>query len=152
MMTLEENAVQTLHAILIASAVATFAATPASAADRAKVAVTCKVTADRLAYDCTFKLTDASTGAPLEKAQLSIGADMPSMPLAHNVRPVTAKATATPGEYQARVTLEMHGDWALRLKIAGPLKDQLVEVLNFTPQGAGPPKAKPVTPSGGHKR
>jgi hypothetical protein len=126
-------------------------ATPTLAADRARVAVTCKAAGEALAYDCTFKLTNARTGAPIDNAELSIGADMPSMPMAHNVRPVTTKATATPGEYAARLTLEMHGDWALRLKISGPLKDQLVEVMSFTKEGAGPPARKAARPRGDHK-
>ena len=124
---------------------------PAAAADRVRVAVACKVAAEALAYDCIFKLTNARTGAPIDNAELSIGADMPSMPMAHNVRPVAAKGTSTPGEYAARLTLEMHGDWALRFKIAGPVKDRLVEVIRFTREGAGPPARKAVDPRGGHK-
>jgi hypothetical protein len=119
---------------------------PALAADRVQAAVTCKPAGVSLAYNCTVKLSNARTGAPLEKAQLSIGADMPSMPLAHNVPPVTAKATGAPGEYHALVILEMHGDWALRLKVGGPLRDQMVEILNFTPQAVGPPARKAVSP------
>ena len=124
---------------------AALVAAPALAADRLQATVSCKPAGVSLAYDCTFKLANASTGAPVEKAQLSIGADMPSMPLAHNVPPVTAKATGTPGEYRALVVLEMHGDWALRLKIGGPLRDQLVEMLNFSPQAVGPAR-KAVAP------
>ena len=126
---------------------------PASAlaADRARATVTCKPAPEKLAYDCTFKLSNARTGAPLDQAEVSIGADMPSMPLAHNVRPVTATATGAPGEYQARLTLEMHGDWALRLKVAGPVKDQIVEVLRFTATAAGPPPRKAAPARGDHK-
>jgi len=124
---------------------------PALAADRARATVTCKPAPEKLAYDCTLKLSNARTGAPLDQAVLSIGADMPSMPLAHNVRPVTATATGAPGEYQARLTLEMHGDWALRLKVAGPVKDQIVEVLRFTATAAGPPPRKSAPARGEHK-
>ena len=81
----------------------------------------------------------------------SIGTDMPSMPLAHNMRPVTATATGAPGEYQARLTVEMHGDWALRLKVGGPVKDQIVEVLRFTATAAGPPPRKSAPAPGEHK-
>jgi YtkA-like len=136
---------------LLLGVIVALSAPPTFAADRARVAVTCKVTDEALAYDCTFKLANARTGAPIDNAELSVGADMPSMPMAHNVRPVTAKATATPGEYAARLTLEMHGDWALRLRIAGPLKDQRVEVMSFTKEGAGPPARKTTRPSGEHK-
>ena len=124
---------------------------PALAADRVRVTVTCKPAPEKLAYDCTFKLSNARTGAPLDQAEVTIGADMPSMPLAHNVRPVTATATGAPGEYQARLTLEMHGDWALRLKVAGPVKDQIVAVLRFTATAAGPPSRKAAPTRGEHK-
>ena len=137
--------------ILLLAVIAGLCATPVAAADRARVAVICKAAGETLAYDCTFKLANARTGVPIDNAELSIGADMPSMPMAHNVRPVVAKATATPGEYAARLTLEMHGDWALRFEIAGPLKDQRVEVMSFTQEGAGPSARKATRPSGDHK-
>ena len=105
-----------------------------------------------LVYDCIIKLSNARTSAPLEQAAVIVGADMPSMPMAHNVRPVIAKATGTPGEYQARLTLEMHGDWAVRLKIEGPLRDQLVQMKSFSEAGSGPPRRKSGAPRGsGHK-
>jgi len=124
---------------------------PALAADRARATTTCKPTPERFVYDCTFKLTNGRTGAPLDRAEVTIGADMPSMPLAHNVRPVTATATGAPGEYRLRLVLEMHGDWAVRLKVAGPVKDQIVEVLSFTEAGAGAPRRKATPARGDHK-
>ena len=114
-------------------------------AQRAKADLRCTHTGTDFVYDCVIHLSPPTPGV-----QVTVGADMPSMPMAHNVRPVAANATATPGEYAARLTLEMHGDWALRLKVAGPLEDQLVEVLRFTEEGAGPPARKSVGPSG-HK-
>jgi hypothetical protein len=140
-----------MRTIFVALAiVAGLGATSAHAADRVRAAVTCKPAPEKLAYDCTFKLSNARTGAPIDQAELTIGADMPSMPLAHNVRPVTATATSVPGEYQARLTLEMHGDWALRLKVVGPVKDQIVEVLRFTATAAVPPPRK--TPARGEHK
>ena len=76
---------------------------------------------------------------------------MPSMPMAHNVRPVTATATGAPGEYQARLMLEMHGDWAVRLRVAGPIRDQIVEVMSFSDTGSGPPRRKAAPARGEHK-
>jgi hypothetical protein len=76
---------------------------------------------------------------------------MPSMPMAHNVKPVIAKASGAPGEYQARLTLEMYGDWAVRLQIGGPIRDQLVEVRSFDEKGSGPPRRKAGPPGSGHK-
>jgi len=137
---------------ILAGAIAGLGATAALAADRANAVVDCKATTETLVYDCTIKLSNARTAAPLEQATLTVGADMPSMPMAHNVRPVTAKAGATPGEYQARLALEMYGDWAVRLKITGPLRDQLVEVRNFDAAGSGPPRRKAAPPgSSKHK-
>jgi hypothetical protein len=123
------------------------AAAPAGAADRARAAIACKAAGEDFVYECTIRLTNRRTGAPVEKAQVTVGADMPSMPLAHNVPPVSASETARAGEYQARVSLEMLGDWALRLRVAGPVEDQLVEVLNFSERGSGPPsRAKASKP------
>jgi hypothetical protein len=142
----------TMLAVLIASAVpAAVGSAPAVTPDRARVTIDCKPTSEKFAYDCIFNLTNARTAAPLDKAELTIGAEMPSMPMAHHVRPVAAKATATPGEYQARLTLEMHGDWALRLKVVGPLTDQVVEVRNFNKAGSGP-SSKKARSGSGHKR
>src|SRR5262245_58470976 len=86
-------------------AIAVIGSGPIFAADRARVAIACKPAADKFSYDCTFKLANARTGAPLANAEVVIGADMPSMPMAHNVKPVTAKPTGTVGEYSAHLAL-----------------------------------------------
>jgi hypothetical protein len=136
---------------MVAGVVLVCAAAPAGAAERARAVVACKAAGEKFSYDCTIKLTNQRTGAPIEKAQIMLGADMPSMPLAHNVRPVSATQTATAGEYQARITLEMLGDWALRLRVAGPVEDQLVEVLNFSERGSGPPSRRKAGKPGDHR-
>ena len=137
---------------MLAGAIAGLAATAALAADRARAVIDCKATTDTLVYDCIVKLSNARTAAPLEQATVTVGADMPSMPMAHNVRPVIAEATGAPGEYRARIKLEMFGDWAMRLQIAGPLRDQLVELKSFNETGSGPPSRKAGAPRpGGHK-
>jgi hypothetical protein len=135
---------------ILAGAVAGLGATAALAADRASAVIACKAAPEALVYDCIIKLSNARTSAPLEGATVTVGADMPSMPMTHNVRPVTAKATGTPGEYQARLALEMHGDWALRLTVAGPLRDQLVAVRSFDATGSGPPHGKGSRSHRGH--
>ena len=141
-----------MRTILVALAIlASLGIASALAADRARATVVCKPAPEKLAYDCILKLANARTGAPLDQAAVTIGADMPSMPLAHNVRPITATATGIPGEYRARLTLEMHGDWAVRLKVAGPVNDQIVEVMNFTEASAGPPRRKSTPTRGDHK-
>ncbi|MGH6610055.1 MAG: FixH family protein [Burkholderiaceae bacterium] len=106
-------------------------ALPALSQPRAAADVACKPAGKALTYDCSIKLNDKSTGKPIEGAKLTVGADMPSMPMAHNVRPVTAKPGAEPGTYTARVQLEMHGDWALKLRLSAPVKDQIIKKLRF---------------------
>jgi hypothetical protein len=123
-----------IAATLLAMPVAGYAA-----ATRVKADVECQPLAARLQYDCVLKLANAGTDEPVSGATVRIGADMPSMPMAHNVRPVQATAGETPGTYRARLTLEMHGDWALRIDVTGPLRDRVVRLLRFEPGRVAPP-------------
>ena len=109
------------------------AAMPA-AAQKNEAKMDCAPAAEELVYDCVIHL--ARDGRPLAGAQISVGADMPSMPMAHGVRPVKARAGERPGEYLARLELEMHGEWAVKLRLSGPLRDQLVLHYRFTESGA----------------
>ena len=105
---------------------------------RAKATVACRPTGTTLQYDCTIALTNARTREPLGGVTLTVGADMPSMPMMHNVRPIAATPGAQAGTYQARLTLEMHGDWALQLNLSGPLRDRVVTTLRFDPDKVAP--------------
>ena len=106
------------------------AAAPA-AAQRLAADVDCKPTKHDLVYDCRIALKEAKSGQPVSGAEVSVGADMPSMPMAHNVKPVKAKPGAAPGEYDARIELEMYGEWALKLNVRGPARDVIVKKLDF---------------------
>jgi hypothetical protein len=103
----------------------------AAAQVRAKADVACRPSAEQLHYDCIIKLANARTNEPLSGVGLTVGADMPSMPAMHNVRPVKATEDVEKGTYQARIALEMHGDWALRLDLSGAVRDRVVRVLRF---------------------
>lgn len=96
----------------------------------------CRHAGTDFVYDCTIRL--ARGGKPLEGARISIGADMPSMPMAHNLKPVTATAGARPGEYAAKLDLDMAGEWAVKLRLSGPVRDQLVLHYTFDERGARP--------------
>jgi hypothetical protein len=111
---------------ILASAVAGLGATATLAADRASAVIECKATPEPLVYDCLIKLNNARTAAPLEQATVTVGADMPSMPMAHNVKPVKAAPGAAPGEYTARIELEMFGEWALKLDVQKPVRDRII--------------------------
>ena len=113
---------------MVILAVAALAATGVfaqSAKIRAKTDVQCKP--DGLQLDCTIKLTDAATGAPLAGVNVTVGADMPSMPMMHNVPPVKAAAGAEPGSYRSKIELEMSGEWALRIDLTGPVRDRVIK-------------------------
>src|SRR6266498_3744980 len=121
--------------------------TAANAQARAKADVACRPTGTALQYDCAITLTNARTGEPLGGVTLTVGADMPSMPMMHNVRPVKATPGEKSGTYQANLTLEMHGEWALQLNVSGPLRDRVVTILDFEPERVSP-MAAPKVPSG----
>lgn len=99
----------------------------AALAQRLDAEVDCKPTKQDLVYDCRVVLKEVKSGRFVSGALLSIGADMPSMPMAHNVKPVRAAPGAAPGEYTARIELEMFGDWALKLNVRGPVRDLIVK-------------------------
>jgi YtkA-like len=118
----------------VATATAIFALWfPGSAAAqlRAKADVSCRPGAEQLHYDCVFKLMNARSNTPLSGLAVTVGADMPSMPGMHSVKPVNAIEAQESGTYQARIVLEMHGDWALRLDISGTIRDRIIKVLRF---------------------
>lgn len=109
----------------------------AGAGERAKADVDCKATGEKLVYDCTIVLMNKTSGDPIPGAKISVKADMPSMPMAHNAPPVDAKAMGKPGNYHARLKFEMLGEWTLTIDVSGPLRDRLVKKLQLGEMGTG---------------
>lgn len=105
-------------------------------AQRIEAGLHCQATGADFTYDCVITLNRG--GEPLSGAQVSVGADMPSMPLAHNLKPVKARPGKKPGEYYARLELEMDGEWAVKLRISGPVRDQRILRYHFTGPGTAP--------------
>ncbi len=103
----------------------------AAAGERVKADIDCAPTAEKMVYDCMIMLTGKKTGTPIEGAEVTVNADMPSMAMAHNVRPVKAMPMGGPGGYHARIELEMYGQWALTLDVEGPTRDKVIEKLQF---------------------
>jgi hypothetical protein len=58
---------------------------------------------------------------------------MPSMPLAHSVRPVPATAGGPAGTYAGTLELEMAGRWIVAVRIAGPVQDQVTHAIDVNP-------------------
>ena len=105
-----------------------------AAAQRVQGDMSCKSAGKELLYDCVIRLARGSE--PLNGAQVTVSADMPAMPMAHNVKPVKARPGKGPGEYLARLDLEMAGEWAVKVRVAGPARDQLVLNYEFDERGA----------------
>ena len=104
----------------------------ADAGERKAARVECTpVEQPPLVYDCMFALKGRKSGTPITGAEFTIGADMPSMPGAHTIPPVTAEPQGKPGMYRARITLDMTGEWALKLDFTRPDRDRLVKKLHF---------------------
>jgi hypothetical protein len=101
---------------------------------KAKAEVSCSATARPLEYDCSIKLSDQRSGEALTGVDVTVGADMPSMPMAHNVKPAKAMPGNEPGTYRANIKLEMHGDWAVKVDLAGPVRDRIVKSMRFEPR------------------
>ncbi|MCY4440175.1 MAG: FixH family protein [Deltaproteobacteria bacterium] len=104
---------------------------PAAAGERKAAEVKCAPTDQKLVYDCVITLKAKKSGAPIADAEFTVGADMPSMPGAHNVRPVPAEAHGMAGIYRARIEIEMTGEWALKLDFTKPSRDRLIKKLHF---------------------
>ena len=107
------------------------AAAPAIAQERMGAEVSCAQVGMTMAYDCVLMLKGRNSGQPIQGAAIVVGADMPSMPMAHNIKPVKAEATGKPGEYKFRITLDMHGEWALKIRLAKPRQDLIVHKMMF---------------------
>lgn len=108
-----------------------FAAPTLAQGPRLRVDLVCQPTGTSLVYLCTVGISDAS-GKPVDGVDMTLSADMPSMPMAHNVKPVKAQpVTGKPGTYQSRIELEMLGEWAVKLQVKAPRPDIVVRKLDF---------------------
>lgn len=120
--------------VTIAAAALALLAVPAAAQERMDADVSCTRVGQTMQYDCLLMLKGKLTGHPIQGAGIVVGADMPSMPMAHNIKPVKAEATGKPGEYRFRIALDMHGEWALKIRLAKPRQDLIVHKMMFKPE------------------
>ena len=93
-------------------------------ADRFHAQATCVPTDMALRYACEIRLMQGNDA--VENATFTVRPDMPSMPMAHNIPPVAAVATDTPGLYATEIEIEMLGDWTLTLDLSAPRRDRVV--------------------------
>lgn len=120
-----------MRMMVLGTSIFLLSAAAAAQAPRSRVDLACRPTDSALVYLCTVTVADAA-GKPVAGADLALSADMPSMPMAHNVKPVTAQpAAGMPGAYEARIELEMVGEWAVKMQFKAPRPDVVVRKLNF---------------------
>ena len=103
----------------------------AQAAERTKAEVECMASDQMLIYDCIIMLTGKNSGAALDGMEFTVKTNMPSMPMAHNMKPVKAMPTGKPGMYHARLQLEMHGEWILKMDVSSPARDSIIHKMYF---------------------
>tara|TARA_Y200000002_G_scaffold356473_1_gene338263 strand:- start:166 stop:621 length:456 start_codon:yes stop_codon:yes gene_type:complete len=90
----------------------------------------CNATSKKFQYNCNVLF--------LQKKELMrgysgfVGAKMPSMAMAHNVKPVkfSEKEDMT-GHYEFTIQLEMLGEWMFQYDISIPTRDRVMEKLIF---------------------
>ena len=104
--------------------------TSSPAADKKSAHVECATTEYKLVYECMIALTGKKSGQVISDAEFTVGANMPSMAMAHNVVPIPAHNHGN-GMYHVRIALEMYGEWALKLEFTKPHRDLVVTKLVF---------------------
>ena len=104
-------------------------------ADRIEAHADCAATETDLRFTCTFTLSRPD--GPVDGAAFTVRPDMPSMPMAHNLLPVPAEPTDTPGSYTAVLDLQMHGGWTLTLDVTAPRRDRIVLPYMFEAKPTG---------------
>ena len=61
-----------------------------------------------------------------------VGATMPSMAMAHNVKPIKfTEKEGMAGHYEFIIQLEMLGEWMFQYDISQPKRDRVMEKLIF---------------------
>lgn len=94
------------------------------ASERPQVGLQCMSYGMGPMLECLIDLK-RKDGTPIEQAQINLGALMPSMPMAHTIKPVRVAPTGKPGEYQGTLTLEMLGVWSIDIDIVAPVRDKV---------------------------
>lgn len=123
----------------LASLLALAPALALAGGERPMVKVDCEPTDEKLVFHCTFDVKGKKSHEAVEGAAFKVNADMPTMPLAHNVRPIRPEPVAGhPGSYEGRLELEMPGEWALKITFDRPIRDVVIEKVTF----GGKPAAK----------
>ncbi len=120
------NPRRTLFRMAFLTALATSPAT----ADSPTTTTLCTSVDGHLKYTCEVMLM--YDGQPLNGAEIAQRADMPSMPLTHNIPPSRpTENPGRPGHYEFEIELEMHGQWMFTYDLRSPVRDRVHEKILF---------------------
>ena len=90
----------------------------------------CTATSKKFQYNCNVLFIDKKE--PMSGYSGIVGATMPSMAMAHNVKPVKFKEKeGMAGHYEFIIQLEMLGEWMFQYDITNPKRDRVLEKLVF---------------------
>ena len=90
----------------------------------------CTATAKKFEYNCTVLFLHKKK--PMSGYSGIVGATMPSMAMAHNVKPVKfTEKEGMAGHYEFIIQLEMLGEWMFQYDISIPKRDRVMEKLIF---------------------
>ncbi|MYJ71057.1 MAG: hypothetical protein F4092_04660 [Rhodospirillaceae bacterium] len=117
--------------VLAGLAAAALMTGPALATERAAVKIECTETETGLVYDCMLHLSGRKSGKHFAARPVAVNPSFRPMPAAHNIRASTATPAGTPGAYGFRMKLDMYGIWALKVTVTGPLRDIVVQKIEF---------------------
>ena len=90
----------------------------------------CTATSKKFQYNCNVLFINKIE--PMSGYSGIVGATMPSMAMAHNVRPVKfTEKEGMAGHYEFIIQLEMLGEWMFQYDISQPKRDRVMEKLIF---------------------
>ena len=88
----------------------------------------CTATSKKFQYNC--KVLFLHKKEPMTGYSGIVGATMPSMAMAHNVKPVKfVEKDGMAGHYEFTIQLEMLGEWMFQYDISTPKRDRVMEKL-----------------------
>ena len=90
----------------------------------------CTATPKKFQYNCNVLFFQKKE--PMSGYSGIVGAKMPSMAMAHNVKPVKfSEKEGMAGHYEFTIQLEMLGEWMVQYDISIPKRDRVMEKLIF---------------------
>ena len=104
---------------------------PATAlgASMPQVTVDCHAHGEGPLLTCDVTVKDANRRA-ISDADITLKAHMPSMPMAHSVKPIKAAAVDQNGLYRATLQLQMPGIWAVEVDVRGPVRERVISRID----------------------